>query len=366
MSRKINLVASIDWFTIILFVILVIMGWINIYAASFNEEHSSIFDISQRYGKQMIWIAAAFVLAILILIIDSKFYSFFAYPIYGLMIFLLMAVLVFGTEVNGARSWFEFGIVRFQPAEFAKFATTLVLAKYISSEHVNLEKLDIFWILFSVILFPIGAVMFFLRKGNTIFIPVIFFLATPAFLILLQNDTGSAIVYVAFIILLFREGLNGLFILFCLILTVLFIASLMVQLSSIIIAILAIGFLLFFLFRLRWKELLAGLGIFATLGSLLYGVNYIVKAGVALEYLLTVAFVLASVAYILWALRYKVVQVYFIAGLVLGSMIFTHSVDYVFNHVLEDHQKERIEILLGLKSDPLGIGYNVNQSKIAI
>ena len=133
-SRSNKLLANIDWVSILLYILLVFIGWLNIYAAVYDEEHSSIFDITQRYGKQLLWIGASFVLAFLVLLTDSKFFTSFSLVIYGFMVFLLVAVLLFGTEAKGARSWFEIKDIRIQPAEFAKFATNLAIA-YVMSRH---------------------------------------------------------------------------------------------------------------------------------------------------------------------------------------------------------------------------------------
>jgi rod shape determining protein RodA len=140
MRRSINILNNTDWVTVGIYLVLVILGWINIYAAVFDEQHESILDLSQRYGKQLIWIIAAIVLAITIFLIDTKFYSFFAYFIYAIAILLLIGVLVLGKEIHGARSWFQIGSFHFQPAEFAKIATSLALAKYLSSYNVKAES----------------------------------------------------------------------------------------------------------------------------------------------------------------------------------------------------------------------------------
>lgn len=129
MNRQSELIKNIDWLSILIYTILVFMGWVNIYAAVYDDSHSSIFDISQKYGKQLIWIGASFAIGFIIIMTDSKFFTAFSFIIYGLTIGLLAAVLIFGREVNGARSWFEIGSIRLQPAEFAKFATCLAVAK---------------------------------------------------------------------------------------------------------------------------------------------------------------------------------------------------------------------------------------------
>jgi rod shape determining protein RodA len=132
LNSRNNIWLNLDWFTVILYLILVVIGWINIYAAVYSEEHQSILDMGQRYGKQLIWIIAGIVLAIVVLSVDSKFYVVFAYHFYAVTIALLVLVLLFGREVNGARAWFEFGSIALQPAELGKFATCLAIAKYMS------------------------------------------------------------------------------------------------------------------------------------------------------------------------------------------------------------------------------------------
>ena len=139
MRRKTDILAKTDWLTVGLYLVLVFLGWINIYSAVYNEEHQSILDLSQRYGKQLIWILAALVLAVIIYLIDTKFYSFFAYPIYILSVLSLILVFVVGREIHGARSWFQIGSLNFQPAEFAKIATCLGLAKFMSAYNLKIK-----------------------------------------------------------------------------------------------------------------------------------------------------------------------------------------------------------------------------------
>ena len=172
-----NKLANIDWLTVGLYFLLVFLGWINIYAAVYNDAHQSIFDVSQKYGKQLMWIAAGTIILILIFLIDSKFYTAFPIPIYIFVMLLLVFVLLFGREVNGARSWFEIGPFRLQPAEFAKLATALALSKFLSSYNLKILKF----------------------KNLLIIAAIVFF---PAVLIILQNDTGSALVYITFVLVL--------------------------------------------------------------------------------------------------------------------------------------------------------------------
>lgn len=287
MRERSGILQNIDWVTVILFLAIAIIGWINIYAAVYNEEHSSIFDFSQRYGKQLIWIFAALLIAFVIMAIDATFFSTFAYVIYGLSIASLLAVLAIGTEIAGSKSWFQFGGVAIQPAEFAKFATSLALAKYLSSFNVSLRKLR-----------------------TKMIASVIIFL--PAVLILLQNDTGSALVYSIFILVLFREGLTGNILIIGLSLAVLFVVTLLVN------KLYVLGFLL-----------LVAIAVF-----------YFMKRN------------LRNIAGLI--------------GMLLITSALVYSVDYTFENVLEPHHKKRINVLLGKELDLQGAGYNVHQSKIAI
>jgi len=287
MRKGEKILANTDWITVGLYVILVIYGWLSIYSASFDDPNAPIFDLSTRYGKQILWIALAFVLAITIMIIDAKFFSTFAYWIYFLIILLLIGVLFFGKTVAGSKSWIQIGSFAIQPAEFAKFATALALSKYLSTLNIDLSKF----------------------KTKLIAIGIIFL---PAFLILLQNDTGSALVYFSFILVLYREGVSG--------------------------SILVVGLVMGILFVL----------------TLLYGpIEVIIVITVATGILLLTSKKLKK--------NYKKV-----VGILVISLMFVMSVNYAFEHVLQAHQRNRIKIILGLVKDPKGVGYNVNQSKIAI
>ena len=302
---------NIDWVLVSLYVFLVLLGWANIYAAVYNEEQSSIFDFSQRYGKQLVWILAAFLIGIVVLMTDRQFFLSFSFPIYVIMLLLLIGVLLFGVEIKGSKSWFAFGGIRLQPAEFAKFATCMAIAKYLSLLNIKIRDL----------------------RTKMISIVII---SLPMLLIFLQNDTGSALVYLSFIFLLYREGLSGNFLLAGLYGVILFIVTLVLQDTFInlpfdftitgkivlIIVLVLIGMFMLFPF---WRNRLTRRGSRAFKEALL----------------------IASAVLVL-------------------SVGFIFSVDYVFEDVLSEHQRNRINVLLAIKSDPRGTGYNVNQSKIAI
>lgn len=288
MRRQESIFAGIDWVTVFLYLVLVFMGWVNIYAAVYNEEHQSILDTTQRYGKQLIWIGLSILVALIIMLIDGKFYSTFSIPIYAVTMLLLVIVLVTARNVAGARSWIDIGPFKLQPSEFAKSATALAISYYLSTLNIRMEDLKTKLIAGLILIIPAG-------------------------LILLQNDTGSALVFGAFALVLYREGLSGNFLLFGLSIAILFIFSLLFTPVTMLIILASIA-LIVFLFQKKktWK------------------------VGVSLGAMLMVL------------------------------MGFVYSVDYIFNQVLEPHQQVRINVLLGKEDDPRGAGYNVNQSKIAI
>ena len=270
-----------------MFLLMVVMGWLNIYAAVYNEEHQSIFDLSQNYGKQTIWIAGALVLALMILVIDGKFYAAFSYPIYGAMLLLLLSTFAFARDVKGSYGWIDIGSFKLQPAEFAKFATNMALAKYLSTLDIRMQDM---------------------RTKITSLI----LLGVPMAIILLQNDTGSALVFGAFIFVLYREGLSGNILLLGFLTIVLFVLTLLVEQLVLFSIIGGVALVFFFLIRKTRKNIL----------------------------------------------------VIVIGALLASSVVF--SVDYVYRNVLQAHQRTRIDVLLGKQTDLKGAGYNVNQSKIAI
>jgi len=341
LRRKTSLIGNLDKPAILLYLILVIMGWLNIYAAVYNEEYDSIFNFSMQYGKQLIWIIAALVLASFIMLVESKFFPMFSWTIYGAIVFLLVAVLLFGREVNGARSWFDIGPIRFQPAEFGKLAACLVMAKMLSRHNINLGKIKTL-----------------LRLGIVLFI--------PAILILLQNDTGSALVYAAFLLVWYRQGMSGTFLLIGVLCALLFVLALIFEPLHVSYAIVFFAVISFFLDRRNILVVVYALLIGAVLFIIVSFLATFFFPDISLFLVFTVAILLACIPFLLYAYRYKVVSVYFIVLIATGAILFMSSVDYMFHNVLEKHQRTRINVLLGLESDPHGAEYNVNQSKIAI
>jgi rod shape determining protein RodA len=285
--RERGIFSKIDWVMAGIFLVLVVFGWLNIYAAVYDENHTSIFDISQRYGKQMIWIIAAFLMVMVTLLLDPKLFSQFAYLIYAACILILVGVIFGGKEVSGSKSWFQIGSFALQPAEFAKLGTALAIAKYLSAQDISMKSPRTWFTLGVIILLP-------------------------AALILLQKDTGSALVFIAFLIVLYRAGLSGF---------------------------LMLGFLMM-----------------PVLGVLSLVMNRLILAGILLG--------IAVVMFLYTKKRLR--QGFIIFFIWLASVGFVFSVNYGFQNILKTHQRERIKVLLGQRTDLKGAGYNVNQSLIAI
>lgn len=287
MRKQTSIFQNIDWLTVSLYLILMLIGWISIYAAVYNEEHSSILDISQNYGRQLLWIGGSLLIAIVVLIIDARFYEAFAYLLYGLMILFLIAALFLARDVKGAHAWIEIGAFKLQPAEFSKFATALALAKYLGQIEIKIEKLQT-KIISSLII------------------------AIPAAIILLQNDTGSALVFGSFIFVLYREGLSQNVLIIGFFAALLFVIALMVD-------------------KIILLEIIAGIAAMAIL-----------------------------------LMRKTRKNILTISLLAIASAAVVMSVSYVYEKALQPHQKQRIDVLLGKQTDLKGAGYNVNQSLIAI
>ena len=341
MNRNTNILNRIDKISIILFLLLVLMGWINIYAAVFNEEHAGLLDMSQRYGKQFLWIIASVILAIFIIIIDNRFYFFFSWFIYWTSMLLLVLVVIFGKEINGARSWFEFGSISLQPSELAKFSTALALAAYLNTKRQDLTK-------FSVII-PAFAIIFF-----------------PAMLILLQPDTGSALVYFSLFIVLFREGMSPYIFISGLLMIVLFFLTLLTNIFylSLVLVILAVVFVWYT--TRKWKLVLFGSGIFIVIAGIVYLLDHFIIKSIGNELVVFISLLLSGGVFAFYFYNKRAVSVLVIYLFLLGSIIFVNGFNYTFNNMLPKHQKDRVNILLGFKTDLHGTGYNVNQSIISI
>lgn len=298
MSRNGSIWYNLDWSTILMFLALAIFGWMNIYGASYNYDQTSIFDFSNRAGKQFVWILTALAMGGIIMLIDYKTYDVLAYIFYGIMIALLLVTPLLAHNVKGSYSWISLGPVSLQPAEFAKCITALAVAKYM------------------------GRYEYKVRDWHDLIVPFAL-IGVPTLIIMIwQRETGSALVFASFLLVFYRQGMSGYVLWCCAIAVALFILA--------------------------------------------------IRFGIWPCYVL----VLGITAYFLWQDRFDMkrqgilylrhVRPWLIIGFMVGCLAFTHTCDFAFHKILQPHQRVRIEVLLGLKDDPSGAGYNVNQAKIAI
>jgi rod shape determining protein RodA len=340
-EKRNNVWANVDWITIGIYLAMMLIGWINIYAAVYNEEHKSIFDMTQQYGKQLMWIGAAIFIAMLMINTDSKFFVTFSFPIYIFFILVLLSVLVVGSEVKGARSWIQFGSFSIQPSEFMKMATSLALARYISSYNFKMHSYKSMMTLAGILFIPVG-------------------------LIFLQNDTGSAIVFGVFLLVLYREGLNGIVLFFSFLIALVFIFTMVLNPLTTIVILTVVALIINWLLRRKTKRNLIGAAVFTSIFLILWLINYLLGGSVDPLYFVFGAALISSVMFFIWAMMLHKHSLAILIGIYFGAVLFSVSVDYVFHNIMEQHQRDRINELLGIQSDILGSGYNVNQSKIAI
>ena len=339
-SNSSRALKNVDWLTVILYVLLVGFGWLNIYAA--NTEPGVPFNLSmdEEYTKQLLWIGISAVSIGFIFLIDSKFYVEFANIFYLITIILLISVIFIGVEVNAARSWFQLGSFRFQPVELAKVATTLAIARLMSRFQFSLTKwpdrlaLAALWL-------------------------------TPIIIIILQNDTGSALVFFAFLIVFFREGMTPYILLFGVIAIAVFISTLLIS-NQQILGLLYASTIIHLLLKKTGKITLIAI-ILAIAGYALMALITYAVSGTVNQYQSMLSGAITSSLWFLYsALSKRLKHILISLTLFWGAIGFAYSTDYFFEKVLTDYQRTRILVMLGLKNDPLGAGYNVNQSKIAI
>lgn len=280
-------ISNFDWLSILIYILLVFIGWVNIYSASLADTSTSLLDLDQIYGKQLLWIILSLLLITIILSIESKFYERFSSVLYVIALFLCLGLFFFGKTINGATSWYAIGGFTIQPAEFAKVATALALAKFVSDIQTNIKKISDQLKAFVII-------------------------ALPALIILPQPDAGSAMVYSAFFFPLYREGLSGVYLVIALVGIITFVLTLLFGPWIVSITALVIAALFYFLKKRKGPSLIA----------------------------------------------------YF--TMVLMATALSFSVSYIFENIFEQRHRDRFNIVLGREVDPRGIGYNTNQSEIAI
>lgn len=351
-TRRDSIWKSLDWMTVVIYLLLVIWGWFSVCGASYDYVDRDFLDFSTRAGKQFVWIICSFGLGFVLLMLDDMFYDTFAYIIYAGMLVLLLVTIFIAPDTKGSRSWLILGPVSLQPAEFAKFATALALAKFM------------------------GAYGFVLQNWRNV-LTIAFLIACPMLLIVGQRETGSALVYLSFFLMLYREGMPG--------------AILFAGVCAVV----------YFVVGIRYADVTmlhdsTSVGEFAVLCLILisasillqvYQRNRTIVSQMTITCIAVVALACAisgwlwtfNVVYVLWglcacaagwlvflALRERRKIYVLVSAFMIASVGFLYSCDYVFNQVLEPHQQIRIKVVLGLEEDLAGAGYNVNQSKIAI
>ncbi len=351
-DRQPSVIRSIDWLTIFIYLALLTFGWLSVCGASYDYGETDIFSLSTNSGKQLMWIGTSIVLATMLLLLDDRFYDTFSFVIYGLLLVLLFATIFNPHTIKGSRSWLVIGSLRLQPAEFAKFATALALAKFMSIYGYDINKWKHFAVSLAIIL-----------------VPMLF--------IVLQHETGSALVYLSFFLVFYREGMTGSVLFTGVAMVVYFVVGIKFSDVMMFNTPTSVGkFTVLLLVQLFTSGLVysycdnrrlgmhLGIGsIAATLLILLFSV-YVIPFNIVWVQLAIFAVIIII---LLWqAMSSRVRNYWLIIAFAIGSMTFFYSADYVLNHVLEKHQRVRINVLLGLEEDLKGAGYNVHQSEIAI
>lgn len=351
--KKDSIFKNVDWWTVLLYLLLVICGWFSICGASYDYGEPNFFDFGLRSGKQLIWIVCSLGLASVILSLDYRFFDTYAFLIFGILLLLLFATIFNPHEIKGSKSWIVLGPVSIQPAEFAKFGTALALAKFMGEFTYSMAN----------------------RKH---LIATLAIILVPMFLIIMQKETGSALVYMSFFLMLYREGMPGAILFMGVCAVVYFIVGIRFSMEPMadgitpwgefavlsLIIILTSGLIWVYCKTARKLAMpVLGVGISAIVLGMLFSF-YVIPFNMV--YILIVMIVVLFFTMIIFFLRERLYSFLYISVFVIGSAAFLFSTDYVFSNVLEPHQKVRIEVLLGMKDDPSGAGYNVNQSKIAI
>ncbi len=346
-KRQTSVWRSIDWLTIIIYIALLSFGWVSVCGASYSYGETDIFSLATRSGMQIVWIGTSIMLGFVILMLDDRFYDTFAYIIYGLLLLLLFATIFNPHSIKGSRSWLVLGPLRLQPAEFAKFATALALAKLMSTYGYNISQWKHFGAALLVILLPMLCIV-------------------------LQHETGSALVYLAFFLMFYREGMPGSILFTGLAMVVYFVVGIRFANVPIgdsatsvgkfsvllLIQLFSIGMVWVYCNRKTARQLFVGC-VAVTLLSLLllnFDITYI-----------QLGLTVVLMGYLVWeGLGTRLRPYFFIALFTLGSVVFFYGADFIMQNVMEPHQRSRINVLLGLDEDLRGAGYNVHQSEIAI
>ena len=347
-----GVIRSLDYWTIVIYIALLTFGWVSVCGASYSYGDTDLFSLDTRSGMQIVWIGTSIVLGFVILMLDDRYLDMFAYIIFGVMLILLFGTIFNPHSIKGSRSWLVLGPVRLQPAEFAKFATALALAKLMNTYGFNIGKWKDFGITLAVI-----------------FIPMLF--------IVMQRETGSALVYLSFFLMLYREGMPGSILFTGVAMVIYFVvgirfADVMLSITPtsvgefavlLLVQIFSVGLVYVYCNDKRDTIRMALVGFAVTIVALIFAL-YIIPFDINIvETILCVAMII-YLLYRFLATRFR--NYLWITAFALGSLLFYNVADYGLNHVLEPHQRVRINVLLGLEEDLKGAGYNVHQSEIAI
>ena len=343
---------SIDWWTIAIYMALLCFGWISVCGASYSFDEPNLFSLSARSGMQIVWIGTSLFLGLVLLLLDDRFYDTFAFVIYGVLLLLLFGTIFNPHSIKGSHSWLVLGPLRLQPAEFAKFATALALAKFMGRYRYDIHR-------------------------TKDFLPTLTIIFVPMFFIVMQRETGSALVYLSFFLMLYREGMTGSVLFTGAAMVVYFVIGIRYAEPLLFDTPTSIGrFVVLLLIQIfsstligiycqNWQKAIhcMGLCLSTTLVCLLFSVYVIPFDLFWVQMILS----LSLVGYLLWqALLTRFQNYAWIALFAMGSIFFFSSADYALNNILEPHQRTRINVLLGLEEDLKGAGYNVHQSEIAI
>jgi rod shape determining protein RodA len=341
MIDKLNISEEIDWTTVGLYLLLVVIGWMNIFASSYNDQFKSILDIKMNYGEQLLWILASFVLIILLFAIDHRFYHYFAYVIFAISILLLLSVLVFGVVVNSSKSWIRIMGFNLQPSEFVKITTALAIARYLSGYNVKLWTWKSLLVMGVLVGLPVG-------------------------LIAIQPDWGTALVFSCFILLMYREGMPGWILASSMFIAILFLMTLLLPNTTVIIILISFALVGFGIISSSvWQALTAGIILVLIYFGIKFSVPWLPFKPNVYQMILF-SLILASIVYLSLMISRKIKGIILVLVFLYGFIGFTFTVDYVFHHFLKPHQQTRMNILLGTETDIKNVGYNLNQSKIAI
>ena len=351
-DKQPGVLRNLDWWTISIYLALLIFGWISVCGASYTYGETDIFSLSTRSGMQIIWIGTSLALGFVLLMLDDRFYDTFSYVIYAVLMLLLFITIFNPHEIKGSRSWLVLGPMRLQPAEFAKFATALAVAKLMSTYGFTMANIRHFMAAVAIIILPI-------------------------LLIIGQRETGSALVYFSFFLMLYREGMPGSILFTGVAMVIYFVVGIKYEevllwntptslgkfVVLLLVQLFSIGMVSTYIHDKAKVIPMSALCVGITILALLFS-EYVIHFDIVWVQLFISA---ALIGYlVLQGLATRFTNYLMIALFSIGSIIFFYSADYVLNDVMKPHQRVRINVLLGLEEDPTGAGYNVHQSEIAI